>query len=781
MQNFMGMDGFIWFTGVVEDRNDPSKLGRVRVRCVGFHTEDKTRIPTEGLPWAHVMHPVTDPSMSGMGQTPSFLVEGTWVVGFFRDAEEKQQPIIMGTLPGVPEDLGNPNIGFNDPNRRDDDSSKPGYNISIYPREEDVSDVNRLARTIGQEEQNKTILRSKRARVVNGVRSASGETWDEPPTTYNAKYPKNHVFESESGHIVEYDDTSGASRVHHYHKAGTFHEIDSVGNKVDKVEGINYEIKKANSWEFVEGDMNLTVHGTLNIKAKNFNLEVDQDYEQEVGKDRTTRIGGINSIDVNGEILETFNNKVTRSYHGAVDERYGDKIDRFMSGIVTNNHEANLLHFIKGGDAEFHITQSGEEGGTFDIFSEISVNMDTKTIDFDAETVASITSATTTINGSTASNIRGTTVSVNGTTVDVDATTYTQNSVTADIDATTSLSIDSPSLGIGDNLPAVAPTITSPSSPDVTLPTIGNELLLEPLLTPFMLLSDLELLESQTGAKYVNDVYPDAVLRGIEAEKKLGLDHNENDGMESGDGGGNSISPMTNNVADGTTDYNPSSNYNDLGIPNSAGFYPYNKKYPPYDSDVPVERRQKYDEGELLNFIGNADPRINPALGRILVELTRRFRIALGKPNFVLPITSAFRTPAANESVGGAKLSQHKQGNAVDVLMKNIPREKQKEFLDIALELGITGVGSYFPTIKSGNSFFHLDIGRKRHWGPTASWTSQYAWVMPILAKYGTTNSKGQILFGGSPVGTVKQTITTKTELKKDEQVKSGPGQSLAS
>ena len=44
-------------------------------------------------------------------------------------------------------------------------------------------------------------------------------------------------------------------------------------------------------------------------------------------------------------------------------------------------------------------------------------------------------------------------------------------------------------------------------------------------------------------------------------------------------GGGNSISPMTNNVADGTTDlHNPELNYNDLGIPNSAGFYPYNKK-----------------------------------------------------------------------------------------------------------------------------------------------------------------------------------------------------------
>ena len=464
--HFMGTDGFVWFVGVVEDRNDPSELGRVRVRCVGFHTEDKTRIPTEGLPWAHVMHPVTDPSMSGMGHTPSFLVEGSWVVGFFRDAEEKQQPIVMGTLPGIPEDLGNPNTGFNDPNRRDDDSSKPGYNVSIYPREEDVPDVNRLARTIDQEEQNKTILRSKRATVVNGVRSASGETWDEPPTTYNAKYPKNHVFESEAGHIVEYDDTSGSSRVHHYHASGTMYEIDSIGNKVDKVVGINYGIKKANSWEFVEGDMNLTVHGTLNIKAKNFNLEVDESYEQEVGKDRTTRIGGIDSFDINGEVLETFNNKVTRSFHGAVDERYGDKVDRYHSGIVTNNHQANLLHFIKGGDAEFHITQSGETGGTFDIFSEISVNMDTKTIDFDAETVASITSATTTINGSTSANLRGATVDIDGTTVDIDATTYNLNATSSNL-VTVTVGAASPHLA--------DPSVTSPSSASVTEPTEPEE------------------------------------------------------------------------------------------------------------------------------------------------------------------------------------------------------------------------------------------------------------------------------------------------------------------
>ena len=207
--------------------------------------------------------------------------------------------------------------------------------------------------------------------------------------------------------------------------------------------------------------------------------------------------------------------------------------------------------------------------------------------------------------------------------------------------------------------------------------------------------------------------------------------------------------------------------------------YPYDKRYPPYDDDVPVERRQKYDEDELLNFIGNADSRIDPALGRILVELTRRFRVVLGKPNFVLPITSAYRTPSANESVGGAKLSAHKSGKAVDVLMKNIPREKQKEFLDIALELGIKGVGSYYPSIGSVNSFFHLDIGGKRHWGPDTTYASQYAWVMPILEKYGTTNSKGQKFYGGSPLG-AGQTKTVITALGRKKNVKSGQGVGLS-
>ena len=97
---FLGRDGFIWFVGVVEDRHDPEKLGRVKVRALGYHTEDKQKIQTAELPWAEVMQPTGANAMAGIGDSPIGIVEGTWVCGFFRDPASLQEPIIMGTLPG---------------------------------------------------------------------------------------------------------------------------------------------------------------------------------------------------------------------------------------------------------------------------------------------------------------------------------------------------------------------------------------------------------------------------------------------------------------------------------------------------------------------------------------------------------------------------------------------------------------------------------------------------------------------------------------------------------
>ena len=100
--------------------------------------------------------------------------------------------------------------------------------------------------------------------------------------------------------------------------------------------------------------------------------------------------------------------------------------------------------------------------------------------------------------------------------------------------------------------------------------------------------------------------------------------------------------------------------------------------------------------------------------------------------NYVASIISGFRTPASNAACDGVSGSLHLKGLAVDIIMDNIPRENQKIFLDEAISLGITGVGSYFSS-SGGTDFFHLDIGTKRHWGPDTAHTSQYAWVIPIL------------------------------------------------
>ena len=56
-----------WYYGIVEDRNDPLKIGRVRVRVHGCHTDDKNKISSPDLPWSHVIMPTTNAGLGGFG------------------------------------------------------------------------------------------------------------------------------------------------------------------------------------------------------------------------------------------------------------------------------------------------------------------------------------------------------------------------------------------------------------------------------------------------------------------------------------------------------------------------------------------------------------------------------------------------------------------------------------------------------------------------------------------------------------------------------------------
>jgi len=89
------IDGlFTWFTGKIEDINDPENLNRVKVRCFGFYDDS---IAIDNLPWATVMMPVTSASIQGNGGNHHLEV-GSWVVGFFRDGPSAQDPMVMGSI-----------------------------------------------------------------------------------------------------------------------------------------------------------------------------------------------------------------------------------------------------------------------------------------------------------------------------------------------------------------------------------------------------------------------------------------------------------------------------------------------------------------------------------------------------------------------------------------------------------------------------------------------------------------------------------------------------------
>ena len=346
----MGKSGFQWFVGVVEDRQDPQKLGRVRVRCLGYHTEIHEDLKTEDLPWAHPMNPITSATISGIGQTPLGPVEGTWVVGFFQDGADAQTPIVMGTLPGVPSSL---------PTKDGPKGFQDRLNAN-YPKYENEPDTNRLA-VNNEENPHPTLILRKADRdlavgvantdattVVDDVVNADdGTFWNEPETTYAAEYPYNHVMETEGGHLREYDDTVDAKRIHERHASGTGYEIFNDGTKVTRVKKDNYTITTNDDYCHIQGTARHTIDGGLRVKVNNNAVE-GNNYAIEVGAKANVTIevqdGDINLIsqlgDVNLKAGKNMNIDVAQALNikvgGAITETSDSKTES-----AANTHQMN--------------------------------------------------------------------------------------------------------------------------------------------------------------------------------------------------------------------------------------------------------------------------------------------------------------------------------------------------------------------------------------------------------------------------------------------------------
>ena len=287
--SFVG-GNFLWFTGVIEDVNDPEEMGRYRVRCFGYHTGTKGELETKDLPFATVMMPITSASTSGIGQSATGLVQGSWVIGFFRDGGNAQDPVIMGSIPAMHNDRPNYEEGFSDPDQ-------------VYPLDSTLKkpDTPQPAR---KDYKDSAVFKSKSARSITSITpTGDAEPWSLPSGSNIVPiYPKNHVYQSESGHVVEFDDTSEKERISVYHKSGSYDEVYASGDRAVVIVGDCYEVVIKDKKIHIKGDLNLNVDGNMNTKiSKGYNLDGGGEMKVTVGGSQTNTIGGSQTITVGGD------------------------------------------------------------------------------------------------------------------------------------------------------------------------------------------------------------------------------------------------------------------------------------------------------------------------------------------------------------------------------------------------------------------------------------------------------------------------------------------------
>tara|TARA_E500000178_G_scaffold355064_1_gene426300 strand:- start:10442 stop:11740 length:1299 start_codon:yes stop_codon:yes gene_type:complete len=306
-----------WYYGIIEDRNDPLQIGRVRVRVHGVHTDNKQFIATPDLPWSQVLVPTSSASLSGFGHSHG-LVEGSSVFGMFRD-DDLQDFVVFGGVAGYSQKgyketiTGeildrSPDKGFNDPRRATEadykdtadglnppagkrpnslalaldksphlpdsltinydgsgstiteptDKTLPYYPLADYY---DESDINRFARGQG----------------TYDIRDNLPEKFKLSIDRSGTMYPFNKVHHTESGHLIEMDDSVGAERLAVQHRSGTFYEIHKDGSEVHQIVNDHVTVTAKDDKVYIGGNADVVVESgnvTINVNTGNVDLTV---------------------------------------------------------------------------------------------------------------------------------------------------------------------------------------------------------------------------------------------------------------------------------------------------------------------------------------------------------------------------------------------------------------------------------------------------------------------------------------------------------------------------
>ena len=248
----------------------------------------------------------------------SYKIEAGRVVFDEAPAEGAEVEIVVSTTNNL--------VGFRDPN-------------NFYPRRVNEADTNRLA--VNDLTNQHPVVKHKRDTV--------DDLTTEPKPSYNASYPFNHVKETESGHIQEFDDTPGHERIHEYHRSGTFYEVHPDGTRVSKIVGDGYEIVHGKKEVRVRGNVNVFVDGDASLYVRgNMDAQVDENLKFNVGKNIDFHAGENIRMFSNQSMEFTTQTTMTQTSVGKFLQQSVDDMQIVTSANFTNSVLGNYDMVIDG-------------------------------------------------------------------------------------------------------------------------------------------------------------------------------------------------------------------------------------------------------------------------------------------------------------------------------------------------------------------------------------------------------------------------------------------------
>lgn len=244
-----------FWIGIVEDINDPMKLGRVKVRIYGFYGD----IAKEDLPWAMTAGPIQSAGFQQSGYSHTGLLVGSTVLGIFLDGEDCQVPLVLHSL------IGN-SKGKNDHHE------------------------------FAKEEQKKPKVK-KREKYGN---------YEQPESAAAPRYPYNHVISGVGKVIIEHDNTLGKERFSWEVPSKSWFEAQPNGDTVMHTEKDHYHGINGNAFLLVKGNADIYVGKNATITVEqNVHWDVKGNYSANVKGNYSLTIGGSRSVNAGGSTSET--------------------------------------------------------------------------------------------------------------------------------------------------------------------------------------------------------------------------------------------------------------------------------------------------------------------------------------------------------------------------------------------------------------------------------------------------------------------------------------------